>query len=192
MEKLIKPPSNIRNILMKNVIIASAIALASTSAFASAPMDSGVAEFGGSVSKVCDVYGFEKGRVVIRDGSDTNEFRSDVAGGKAATFYVRANSRNSVLTFGAPAITVNRDDGVDVWYPQYRVVNYSGKVSALKNNRETAIDTNTATVFTTSVGTNAVELHIQITDINSNSMIPAGTYEIDVPVTCTKSSIATN
>jgi hypothetical protein len=178
---------------MKNVIIASAIALASatsTAAVMGTPMASGTAEFGGTVAKVCDVYGFQKGRVVIRDGSDTNEFRSDVADGKAATFYVRANSRNSVLTFGAPAITVNRDDGVDVWYPQYRVVQYSGKVSALKNNRETAINTATSTVTTTSVGTNFVELHINITDINQNSMIPAGTYEIDVPVTCTKSTTA--
>jgi hypothetical protein len=178
---------------MKNVIIASAIALASATSSAAVmgtPMDSGTAEFGGTVAKVCDVYGFAKGRVVIRDGSDTNTFTSDTSGGSAATFSVRANSRNSVLTFGAPAITVNRDDGVDVWYPQYRVVNYSGKVSALKNNRYTEINPTTGTVTTTSVGTNFVELHIQITDTNQNSMIPAGTYEIDVPVTCTKSTTA--
>jgi len=176
---------------MKNVIIASAIALASSFSFAT-PMASGTAEFGGTVSKVCDVYGFQKGKVVIRDGSDTNDFNSFASGGQAATFFVRANSRNSVLTFGAPSITVDRDDGVDVWYPQYRFVQYSGKVSALKNDRETEINTGTGTVFTTSVGTNAVELHIKITDMNSNSMIPAGTYEIDVPVTCTKSTTAVN
>ena len=176
---------------MKNVIIASAIALASASSFASAPMDTGVAEFGGKVSKVCDVYGFAKGRVVIRDGSDTNTFTSDTAGGIPATFLVRANSRNSVLTFGAPSITfAHRDDGVQTWFPDHRVVTYSGTVEAQKNNRVSNIVD--SQVYTTSVGTNNVTLHINITDINSGSMIPAGTYEIDVPVTCTKSTTAVN
>jgi hypothetical protein len=177
---------------MKNVIIASAIALASATSSAAVmgtPMDAGTAEFAGTVAKVCDVYGFAKGRVVIREGSDTNTFTSDTAGGIPATFLVRANSRNSVLTFGAPSITfAHRDDGVQQWYPDHRVVTYSGTVEAQKNNRVSQIID--SQVYTTSVGTNNVTLHINITDINSGSMIPAGTYEIDVPVTCTKSTTA--
>jgi len=175
---------------MKNVIIAAVLAIFSTSAVANV-MDTGTAEFGGSVSKVCDVYGFAKGRVVIREGSDTNTFTSDAVGGIPATFLVRANARNSILTFGAPSITfLSRDDGVTTWFPEFRVVTYSGFVRAQKNNRISMIAN--GQVPTTSVGTNNVTLHINITDTNGGSMIPAGTYDIDVPVTCTKSTTPVN
>jgi len=172
---------------MKNVIIATAIALASSFSFAT-PMDSGNAEFTGTIEKVCSVSDFQVGTVVIREGKDGNIMDSRSSGGAPATFLVRANARNSVLTFGQPTIIVGRDDGVTQWYPQNREVSYSGKIRSLKNSREAKITNDQ--VYTNAVGTNKVVLHIRIKDTLRAGMLPAGTYNISVPVTCTKSTTA--
>jgi len=173
---------------MKNVIIATAIALTSISSFASV-MASGDAEFTGTIEKVCSVSDFKAGTVVIREGKDGNVMNSRGPSGKPATFLVRANSRNSVLTFGEPSISILRDDGVRAeMYMDNREVSYSGKVVAIKNNRTSDIINDQ--VYTTSVGTNRVKLHIKIKDTLKASMLPAGTYDISVPVTCTKSTTA--
>jgi len=175
---------------MKNVIIATLLVLTSVSSFAA--MDRGNAEFTGKVQKVCSVSSFVAGTVVIEEGEDGNLLSSESAGGTPATFTVRANARNSVLTFGEPRIRIRRNDGVraEMWMTN-RTVTLSGSSTSDKNVTHTLPIVNSQ-VMVGGVGNSSVVLNIRIEDTLDAGMIPAGKYKIIVPVTCTKSNVAVN
>lgn len=170
---------------MKNTIIttiAAVFALTSVAATAAPTLDSGIAEYKGKVAKTCEVGNFRAGTIVIRDGEDGRVISSKQ--GKAATFVVRGNSRSITLHFGDPRIEIRRNDGVSGFTFKNRKTTYDSTVTARKNNNVTS--SNKRKIDIASVGSNDVSLDITITDTNKNSMIPAGTYRVFVPVTCTK------
>lgn len=168
---------------MKNILIAMTIIAAtlSTSAYAAKPT-SGNAEFKGKVAKVCEVGHFKAGKLIIRENTDGNVLSS--VQGKPATFVVRGNAKNINIHFGKPQVTIVRKDGASGFPLNGRKITIDATVKARKNNSTTTITGKKVKIA--SVGTNDVSLDLTITDKRKNSTLPAGTYTVIVPVSCTK------